>query len=311
MKTRKSKKRAKSFFFFLWVCYIKTMRIKSCSKAIFILCLTALLAIVGLATLSPNRIFALSSEIAVKNGELLITGTHTLSFPNDNKGTDQVLSIKNHSYDVENGKYTVQYSYIRTESKTAVFTQFGQPIELTTENPNAEFSYNFFAEHGVGTYRIKAVVLLNNKIVDKPAELRLIVQKPSQSGGHWNATIRQEPIGTSKGDFAQYAFYAEVRNGDNQLDLTKYEVQWYVSCNDRPATFCGSGNSIKWSASEAGMYQMQYTITELGISCEENIGNMTKNYTHYAIYALIATAGVITIIVIITTIRKVKNERVW
>ena len=62
---------------------------------------------------------------------------------------------------------------------------------------------------------------------------------------------------------------------------------------------------------ELGVYTMTVQIDELGVNDAVEIGNMTKNYSMYAIIAFSALGFVLLVIAIITTIRKVKKERVW
>lgn len=303
------KKQAKSFFFFLWVCYIKSMKVKNINRLFIIVSLSVILCILMGLFIKPNSVFANGGQVAITSGQSVLTQSYSINFPEDNKGSAQTITIKNYNFDLNNGTYLVQYSFLRVESKTAIFNQFPSLVEVTEENPNAKLEYNFFENHGAGTYRIKAIIYLDNKIVAMPDELKLTIKKPTS--GQWSQSLRQEQIGTSKGDFAEYAFYAEVKKDNQILDLTKYEVLWYVTYNDKQTTYVGSGSSIKWSASQAGAYQMEYKIPELNLGHAENIGNMSKNYSQYAIYALIGVAVVITIITIATTISKVKKERVW
>ena len=286
------------------------MKVKNITWVLWLVVFSVALCVFLFFFTVPTRVFASSGEIGILNQNTIITIGHTIDFPEDNKGTNQVLSIKNFEFN-EDGKYKVEYSFLRTESKTAIFQPLKEAVEVSEENPTASLEYNFFENHGVGTYRIKAVILLNNQIVAMPQELKLTIQKPAISNLAWEPGIKQVAVGTSKGDFPEYAFYAEVQNDGHYLDLTNYDVKWYATFNNEETTFVGNGNSIKWSASEAGMYQMEFRIAELGIECSQNIGNMAKNYSHYAIYALIGLGIVITIIAVVTTISKVKKERVW
>ena len=302
------KKQAKSFFFFLWVCYIKSMKVKRINRLFIIVALTIILCVLMGLFCKPCSVYANNGQVAITSGQSVLTQSYSINFPEDNKGTAQIITINNYDFDLS-GNYAVQYSFLRIESKTVIFSQFPTAIEVTPENPNAKFEYNFFENYGAGTYRIKAIIYLDNKVVATPDELKLTIKNPAS--GQWSQSLRQEQIGTSKNDFAEYAFYAEVKNGNLILDLSKYEVLWYVTYNNTQTTYVGSGSSIKWSASQAGAYQMEYKIPELNLSHFENIGNMSKNYSQYAIYALIGVAVVITIITIATTISKVKKERVW
>ncbi|MBR5226897.1 MAG: hypothetical protein IKV69_02350 [Clostridia bacterium] len=243
-------------------------------------------------------------KVGIVAGGSAKEGSHAIAYPTDNKGEEQTVYITGYR-----GEGQVIYSLLKEDSNSYIFNQFDEPIEITEQNPKASFKYNFFQNGGVGTYRIKAAIILNGQITNHAQELKFTIQKPSLNS--LRTSIQATQIGSTADDFPEYSCNVSVVSRDLEVDLSSYEVQWFYNCNGRETIYCGSGESIKWSPKEVGVYQLIVEVPELGVTKKYDIGEMTKNFSTYAIIGFSTLAAVLTGIVIGTTINKVRKERIW
>lgn len=265
----------------------------------------------------PTCVFASAPAVAVQTTSGNIRDNYGIKYPESNANTGITLVVDGFDFDadadsvVDEG-YSVAYSFIKLNSGGYVFNQFPNAIEITQNNPNGSFVYDFFKNGGVGSYRVKGVVLKDGKVVSHLQEIHITINPPiMDNSAGWSKDIEMQTIGTTANDFQLFNFKVVITHYGNAIDLSNYTIKWYVACDGGAPQYCGSGQSINWGAEELGVYTMNVEIDELNFSGTTEIGNMTKNYSMYAIIAFSALGGVLLIIAIITTIRKVKKERVW
>lgn len=269
--------------------------------------LTLILCAFMFFSMPMTKVFALENgvvKVGIVAGGSAKEDTHSIPYPTDNKGEEQTVYITGYR-----GEGQVIYSILKEDSNSYIFNQFDQPIEITESNTKASFKYNFFQNGGVGTYRIKAVIMLNGQITGHAQELKFTIQKPSSNS--LRTTISTTQIGATADDFPEYTCNVSVASRDEQVDLSSYTVQWFYNCNGKEKIYCGSGSSIKWSPKEVGVYQLIVEVPELGINKKYDVGEMTKNFSTYAIIGFSVFAAVLTGIAIGTTINKVRKERIW
>jgi hypothetical protein len=269
--------------------------------------LTLILCAFMFFSMPMTKVFALENgvvKVGIVAGGSAKEDTHSIPYPTDNKGEEQTVYISGYR-----GEGQVIYSILKEDSNSYIFNQFDQPIEITETNTKASFKYNFFQNGGVGTYRIKAVIMLNGQITGHAQELKFTIQKPSNNA--LRTTISTTQIGATADDFPEYNCNVSVTSIDKQVDLSSYTVEWFYNCNGKEKIYCGSGESIKWSPKEIGVYQLIVEVPELGINKKYDVGEMTKNFSTYAIIGFSAFAAVLTGIAIGTTINKVRKERIW
>ena len=286
---------------------MREKKIKLINLVLPIICLAVCACLFFVGT--PTKVFALESgivKVGIVAGGTSKEDTHSIPYPSNNNGENQTLYISGYS-----GAGEVIYSVLKEDSDSYIFNQFEQPVEITSENPKASFSYNFFENGGVGTYRIKAVIMLNGQITNYAQELRFTIQAPNASALLTNINTTQ--IGATADDFPEYKCDVSVvaRNSGDAVDLSSYTIEWFYSCNGKEWIYCGSGESIKWSPKEVGVYQLFVEVPELNIIKQYDVGEMKKNFSTYAIIGFSVFATVLTGIVIGTTINKVRKERIW
>lgn len=282
---------------------VKKIKIVNLLLPIMALMLCALL----IFTIAPTKVFADDDgvvKVGIFAGGTAQEGAHSIPYPSDNKGEEQTIYISGYR-----GTGQVIYSVLKEDSDSYIFNQFEQPIQITEDNTKASFKYNFFQNGGVGTYRIKAVIMFNGQITNHAQELRFTVQKPSINS--LKTSIATTQIGSTPDDFPEYKCSVTVMSRDQAVDLSSYTIEWFYSCNARDKVYCGSGESIKWSPKQVGIYDLYVEIPEINGYDTENLGEMTKNFSTYAIIAFAGLAVVLTGIVIGTTINKVRKERIW
>lgn len=272
--------------------------------------LTLILCAFMFFCIPTTSVYAASSNIKVGivSGSTVKVDSFSIAYPTDNKGESQTLCISGHIGTV--GEVVI-YSMLKEDSDSYIFNQFQEPIEITEENKDAHFQYNFFQNGGVGTYRIKAVIMQNGVITNVVEELRFTIKAPAQTA--LSTSIKTVQIGSNSNDFPEYKCDVNViaRSTGEAVDLSSYTIQWFYNCNGKEKIYCGSGESIKWSPKEVGIYNLYVEIPEINAQDTEPIGELTKNFSTYAIIGFSILAAVLTGIVIGTTINKVRKERIW
>lgn len=262
----------------------------------------------------PTKVYAdggSSINVEIVAGGSAKIGAHSIAYPTDNKGEEQTIRIANFEPQQDVTGYKVIYSLLKEDSDSYIFSHFDQPIEITETNPKASFKYNFFQNGGVGTYRIKAVIMLNGQINGHAQELKFTIKAPSLNA--LSTSIKTLQIGSNANDFPEYKCDVSVvaKSSGENVDLSSYTVQWFYNCNGKDKIYCGSGESIKWSPKEVGIYNLFVEVPEIGVEKTYPVGEMTKNFSTYAIIGFSTFAAVLTGIVIGTTINKVRKERIW
>ena len=286
---------------------MKVKKIKLINLLLPIICLAvcACLFFVG----APTKVFA--DETGVVKVGIIANGTskegaHSIPYPTTINGEAQTVFISGYR-----GTGEVIYSVLKEDSDSYIFNQFEEAVAITDQNSKASFSYNFFKNGGVGTYRIKAVIMLNGQITNHAQELRFTIQSPSTNA--LSTSIKTTQIGSTADDFPEYKCDVSVvaKNTGEAVDLSSYTIEWFYSCNGKDKVYCGNGETIKWSPKEVGVYSLFVEVPELNIDKTYDVGEMSKNFSTYAIIGFSVLAAVLTGIVIGTTINKVRKERIW
>lgn len=292
------------------------MKSKSLRFSLCVL-IAAAIAVCGTFMFSPTKVFAAAPAVGVDTNAGVQKGTYTMSYPTNNIGAPQKLVVDGFNFDTNGDEaidegFAVAYSFLKIDAGGYVFNQFPNPVEITAENPNGAFEYNFFQNGGVGSYRVKGLVLKDGEIYSHLQEILITIKAPIMDAtAGWQKKIEQQVVGTTAGDFQLFNFKISITCYGDLVDLSNYTIKWFYTRDGGAPQYCGSGQSINWGADELGVYTMSVQIDELGYYGTTEIGNMTKNYSMYAIIAFSALGAVLLMIAIITTIRKVKKERVW
>ncbi|MBR2433439.1 MAG: hypothetical protein IKK20_01775 [Clostridia bacterium] len=292
------------------------MKAKYFKFSICVLMAVAVMAL-GMIFLAPTKVFAAGPAVGVQTTAGVQKDVYAMNYPTDGIGAPQKLVVDGFDFDTDadgviDDGFSVAYSFLKIDAGGYVFNQFPNPVQITETNPNGMFEYNFFQNGGVGSYRVKGVVLKNGQIFMHLQEMRVTIKAPTiSSAAGWGKKIEQRVVGTTNGDFQLFNFKVVISYYGDAIDLSNYNIKWYYIRDGEAPKYCGSGQSINWGAEELGVYTMTVQIDELGVNDAVEIGNMTKNYSMYAIIAFSALGFVLLVIAIITTIRKVKKERVW
>ena len=279
--------------------------------------MASVITLLGIIFLSPTKVFAAGPAVGVQTTSDIQTGKYEMKYPTNNIGAAQKLVVKDFNFDI-NGDgaidegFSVAYSFLKVDAGGYVFNQFPNPVEITEANPKGLFEYNFFQNGGVGIYRVKGIVLKDGGVYAHLQEMVITIKAPTMDPTTgWQKRIEQQVVGTTAGDFQLYNFKLVITCYGDAIDLSNYTIKWYFTRDGGAPQYCGSGQSINWGADELGVYTINVEVDELNYYGTKEIGNMTKNYSMYAIIAFSALGGVLLMIAIITTIRKVKKERVW
>lgn len=286
---------------------MKVKKIKIVNLVLPFICMAVCFCLLFIG--APTKVFADDSgiiKVGIVAGGVSKEGAHSIPYPTNIHGEDQTVFVSGYR-----GSGEVIYSVLKEDSGSYIFNQFEEAVEITEENSKASFSYNFFQNGGVGTYRIKAVIMLNGEIINHAQELRFTIQAPTTNA--LITSIQTTQIGATADDFPEYQCDLSVvaRSTGEAVDLSSYTIEWFYNCNGKDRIYCGSGETIKWSPKEVGVYQLFVEVPELGIDKPYDVGEMTKNFSTYAIIGFSAFAVLLTAIVVGTTINKVKKERIW
>lgn len=287
---------------------MKVKKIKLVNLVLPFICMAVCFCLLFIG--APTKVFADDSSIikvGIVAGGVSKEGAHSIPYPTTINGETQTVFISGN--DEESG-YVI-YSVLKEDSGSYIFNQFEEVVQITEENSKASFSYNFFQNGGVGTYRIKAVIMVNGKITNHAQELRFTIQAPTTSA--LVISVQTTKIGATADDFPKYQCDLNVvtRSTGEVVDLSNYTIEWFYNCNGKDKIYCGSGETINWSPKQVGIYDLFVEVPDLNIYRTEPIGEMTKNFSTYAIIGFSAFAVLLTAIVVVTTINKVKKERIW
>lgn len=256
-----------------------------------------------------TAVFALSPTVQIQ-------GETTIPYPTNAEGAAQQLSVANFDFaptpqQIVDGEYSVQYLALKNDDNSYAFAEISKLLPVTQENPNATFSYNFFKQRGVGSFRVKAAIFKQQTFVAMANEVTFTISKPIGTNA-LSYVIEMQQIGTTGNNFALHSFELVVTQNNAKVPLENYEVVWQYTLDGGAPVVCGEGASITWAPEVAGKYAIRASVKDLNVvNYEKFIGYLGRDYSLYALLVFGGIALVATGIVITATVLRVRRERVW